>query len=194
MASQPRWIPDCRSFLSLSIVSYSIYQFEAGLPSAWQTHRTIRLAQNLEFEKALSFYKTVAREDRTLPGAINASNKPGPDRAHTTKEVCRLFIRGKCFRKNCKFLHPGERKAPNNNKPTCKFCKNIGHTIDECRKLKAKEKAKEADRNNEKKQNPEKKQNQGKRQETTTFSMEQSGFDHPDLEFANMEQCAVSSE
>ena len=55
-------VAECREF-NIGIVKNdedALYQFEAGLPSAWQTNKTIRLAQNLDLEKALNFYKTIA--------------------------------------------------------------------------------------------------------------------------------------
>ena len=86
-------VNECRDY-KIGIVQNdedALYQFESGLPSAWQTTKTIRLAQNLDLEKALTFYKNIAREDKTLPGAIGGSSKSGPDRAHPTTEVCRNF-------------------------------------------------------------------------------------------------------
>ena len=81
-----------------------LHQFQRGLPDAWDTHTNTVLAQGLSYDKAVAYYKTVAKRYINLPGSTARSvNKT--DKAATITEVCRNFAKGKCFRQNCRYLH-----------------------------------------------------------------------------------------
>jgi hypothetical protein len=83
-----------------------LHHFEESLPDAWGHHKVTRLASKMKLHEAYTFYEELAKADASLPGAIAPSTKNTIDTAHTTSEVCRNYVRGKCFKTNCKYLHP----------------------------------------------------------------------------------------
>lgn len=141
-----------------------LYSFEKHLPAAYKEHINLRIAQAMTYTNALTFYATVARKDKDLPGAIRAGVKSSTDSAHRaqardtshasiasprTKEVCRAYAKGRNCRygDKCRFLHtelpPTAQAAPpaNNNSnrrrtPHCFFC-GKDHYISDCVTLNA---------------------------------------------------------
>ena len=91
-----------------------LHQSQRGLPDAWDTHTNTVLAQGLSFDKAIAYYKTVAKRYTNLPGST-ARNIRKTDKVATVTEVCRNYAKGKCFRANCRYLHvdaPSKLSAP----------------------------------------------------------------------------------
>ena len=117
--------------------------FEKSLGAGWKDKVTIRMATGMQLQPSYTFYKNLALQDSTLPGAIKKHGSTKTmDSAHTTQEVCRKFTQGKCFKKNCKYLHPTgitptgapNRPSPKKFEGTCFHCGIKGHRISDCRK------------------------------------------------------------
>ena len=123
----------------------ALHQFESGLSDDYSTHSSIRLAQDLDLNRAYGYYQKIAKKDKTLTGAIGGTIKKGNDTAHTTTEICRAYARGKCTRKNCRYLHPDYpigKPQTQKFKGKCHYCGIQGHKMADCRKKKKEERQK----------------------------------------------------
>jgi hypothetical protein len=130
-----------------------LYQFNKSLPSAWSMHVHLVKIHMMSFSAALAYYLKVAQEDSKLPGSLNrAGTKNSRDVIHSTtdlnsktdiqnsqsKEVCRLFARGKCkYGSSCRYSHSGSQPPshpPRRDKSNqlCTHCNKKGHLIGDC--------------------------------------------------------------
>ena len=97
-----------------------LYQFNRGLPRAWDMYKSIVTAQQMVLDKALAYYLQIARDNETLPGTVKTKTR-GHDKILFTQEgqtaICRYFARyGNCRAgSRCKFKHVRHDNDRNDN-------------------------------------------------------------------------------
>ena len=131
------------------------FQFNKGLPQAWNTHKGISSAATHTFEQAVSYYRKMAKSDSSLPGVLKAKTSKAKavyathnfNLKEDSEETCRLFARGQCSRgDNCRYKHVEQPNQTGGNgsqtRPQgkfngkCNYCSKLGHKESMCFKKK----------------------------------------------------------